>query len=142
VEKMKADAEKYAEDDKQKKELAEARNQANSVAFEMEKQLKEYGDKLEAKDKETIEENVKKLKELAGKEDASAEELKKATDETLNSAQKIAQVMQAQQQAGGAEGAGGADGSAGAGEPDAADDDKKDAKKSKGEAEEGEVINE
>jgi molecular chaperone DnaK len=144
VEKMKAEAEKYAEEDKKKRELVEAKNQANSVAFEMEKQLKEYGDKLEAKDKQTIEENVKKLKEMAAKDDVSAEDLKKATDETLNSAQKIAQVMQAaQQQAGGA----GAAGAAGASTDGAASDAKKDdsAKKaddSKGEVEEGEVINE
>lgn len=148
VEKMKADAEKFAEEDKLKKETVEARNQANSVVFEMEKQLKEYGDKLEAKDKEAIEQNVTKLKELAAKDDATAEELKKATDETLNSAQKIAQVMQAANKAGeaGAAGAGadeagatGADATAkkadSGGEPSG---DSKD----KGKAEEGEVINE
>jgi len=93
VEKMKADAEKHSDDDKAKKELAEAKNQANSVSFEMEKQLGEYGDKLKKEEKEKIEENVKKLKELAAKEDTTAEELKKATDETLNSAQVIAQAM-------------------------------------------------
>jgi molecular chaperone DnaK len=95
VEKMKADAEKHAEEDKAKKELAEAKNQAHSVAFEMDKQLEEYGDKLKKEDKEKIEENVKKLKELSDKEDVSAEDLKKATDETLTSAQVIAQAMNA-----------------------------------------------
>jgi len=94
VEKMKADAEKHAEDDKKKKETVEAKNHANSVAFEMEKQLKEYGDKLKADDKTKIEENIKKLKELAAQENASAEDLKKATEETLTSAQVIAQAMQ------------------------------------------------
>lgn len=94
VEKMKADAEKHAEDDKKKKELVEARNQANSVSFEIEKQLEEYGDKLDKKDKESIEENVKKLKELAAQESATQEELKKATDDTLASAQKIGEAMQ------------------------------------------------
>lgn len=93
VEKMKADAEKFADEDKAKKELAEARNQAHSVSFEMEKQLGEYGDKLKKEDKEKIEENVKKLKELSEKDDVTAEELKKATDETLTSAQVIAQAM-------------------------------------------------
>jgi len=96
VEKMKMEAEKHADEDKRKKELAESRNQASSVAFELEKQLKEYGDKLDKKDKETIEENVKKLQEMAQNPDATAEELKKATDDTLNSAQKIAQVMNQQ----------------------------------------------
>jgi molecular chaperone DnaK len=139
VEQMKADAEKHAEDDKRKKEQVEARNQANGVAFELEKQLEEYGDKLEAKDKEAIEENVKKLKELAAKEDASVEELKTATEETLNSAQKIAQVMNQQ---------GGVDGDqpASASDEKAKDsskaDKKADKKDDKGSAEEGEVVKE
>ncbi|MEN8253469.1 MAG: molecular chaperone DnaK [Patescibacteria group bacterium] len=90
VEKMKQDAEKHADDDKKKKKLVEAKNQATSVAFELEKQLADYGDKLDKKDKDSIEENVKKLKELAAKEDASTEDLKKATEETLNEAQKMA----------------------------------------------------
>lgn len=94
VEKMKADAEKHAEEDKRKKELIEAKNKATSVAFEMEKQLKDYGDKLDKKDKEVIEENVKKLKEMAGKDDVTKEALDKATEETLNSAQKLGEAMQ------------------------------------------------
>ncbi|HEX7017779.1 MAG TPA: molecular chaperone DnaK [Patescibacteria group bacterium] len=129
VEKMKQDAEKHAEEDKRKKERVEAVNQATGVAFEIEKQLKEYGDKLEAKDKAAIEENVTKLKELAGKEEASVEDLKKATEETLQSAQKIGEAMQ----------------KANAGQP-AAEGDKKDEKakdkKGKDEAEEGEVVEE
>lgn len=135
VEQMKADAEKHAEDDKKKKELVEARNQANSVAFELEKQLKEYGDKLDKKDKEAIEENIKALKDLAAKEDASAEDLKKATDDTLTSAQKIAQVMQ-QQAPSSAEAKDGV-------EVDLDKDGKAKSEKpedDKGEAEEGEVV--
>ncbi len=137
VEKMKADAEKYAEEDKRKKELVEARNQANSVAFELEKQLGEYGDKLKKEEKEEIEENVKKLKELAAKEDAGVDELKKATEETLNSAQKMAAAFQQAQ--------------AGQGQPDGEkvkvdlnEDENNDgpssAKASAGKAEEGEVV--
>lgn len=94
VEKMKADAEKHAEEDKRKREVIEARNHANSVAFEIEKQLKDYGDKLEAKDKADIEENVKKLKELAAQESATKEDLDKATEEMFKSAQKIGEAMQ------------------------------------------------
>jgi molecular chaperone DnaK len=94
VEKMKAEAEKHAEEDKRKKELVEARNHATSVAFEIEKQLKEHGDKLDDKTKQDIEENVSKLKELAEKEEANKKELEKAAEETLTSAQKIGEVMQ------------------------------------------------
>jgi molecular chaperone DnaK len=134
VEKMKADAEKNADADKAKKELAEARNQAHSVSFEMEKQLGEYGDKLKKEDKEKIEENVKKLKELSEKDDVTAEELKKATDETLNSAQVIAQAMNA------ANAQAGQDGSAKEAKEDKKSDDKSDDKKA--EAQEGEVVEE
>lgn len=133
VEKMKQDAEKHADEDKKKKELIEARNHATSVSFEIEKQLKEYGDKLDPKDKEEIETNVTKLKELAAKEDATKEELDKATDEMFQSAQKIGEAMQ---KAGAKPGE----------ESDSSDgveksDDKKDDKK-KSDAEEGEVVNE
>lgn len=94
VEKMKAEAEKFAETDKAKRELIEAKNKANSVAFEIEKQLKDYGDKLDKADKEKIETDVKALKDLAAKEDASKEELEKAIEATFASAQKIGEVMQ------------------------------------------------
>ncbi|HCR81309.1 MAG TPA: molecular chaperone DnaK [Candidatus Pacebacteria bacterium] len=130
IEKMKADAEKHAEDDKQKKELVEAKNHAHGVVFELEKQLKDYGDKLDEKDKKAIEENVKKLKELAEKSDVTKEELEKAAEETLTSAQKLGEAMQKANQA--------------KAEPtkDEAKDDKKSSGSDKDKAEEGEVVNE
>ncbi len=135
VDKMKADAEKHAEEDKKKKELVEARNHANSVAFELEKQLEEYGSKLEEKDKTEIEENVKKLKELAAKEDVTAEELSKATEETLNSAQKMAAAFQQAQQEQ-------AQNSNEKVKVDLNEDESKGKDTKKGDAEEGEVVNE
>ena len=131
VEKMKADAEKYADEDKKKKETVEARNHATSVAFEIEKQLEEYGDKLEDADKKNIQEDVTKLKELAEKEDVTKEEIDSAVDATFKSAQKIGEVMQKAQQAEAAAGATG---------PDA--DVKKTEKSDADSAEEGEVVNE
>lgn len=110
VEKMKAEAEKYAEEDKLRKELIEARNQAKSVAFELEKQLKEYGDKVDEKVRSDVEENVKKLKELSEDESATKEALEKATEETFASAQKMTEAMQKAQADAGA-GSSGADGS-------------------------------
>ncbi|GIK84322.1 MAG: chaperone protein DnaK [Patescibacteria group bacterium] len=131
VEKMKQDAEAHAEEDKKKKELIEAKNHANSVAFEIEKQLEEYGDKLEAKDKEEIAENAKKLKELAAKDDVTKEELDKATDEMFKSAQKIGEAMQKAQAQSGAAGS----------QAGSQDESSENAKKTEG-AEEGEVVNE
>lgn len=145
VEKMKADAEKHSAEDKAKKELVEARNHASSVAFEIEKQLKEYGDKLKEEDKKEIEENVTKLKELAEQDSATKEQLDEATDKMFKSAQKIGEVMQQQGAQPGADAAGGAGaGAAESGKSDQATGDGKSSKKSKdnGEVEEGEVVNE
>lgn len=133
VEKMKQDAEKHADEDKKKKELVEARNQATSVSFEIEKQLKDYGDKLEASDKEKIEEDVKKLKELAASEDATKEQLDEAVQEMFKSAQKIGEAMQKANP----QGAPGAEPKA-----EASDDKKDSSKKSDGDVEEGEVVEE
>lgn len=139
VEKMKQDAEKHADEDKKKKELVEARNHATSVAFEIEKQLKDYGEKLDSKDKEKIEEDVKKLKELAAKEDATKEQLDEAVQEMFKSAQKIGEVMQKEGQTAGSESAGASDG-----EPDSKNKSSKkaDSSKKNEDAEEGEVVEE
>jgi len=136
IEKMKAEAEKYAEEDKAKKEVVEAKNQANGVVFEMDKQLKDYGDKLEAADRQTIEENVKKLKELAAQDDVSAADLQKATEETLTSAQKLGEAMQKAQSTPPAGQSPSEDGAS----ADAATDEAKKAETDK--AEEGEVVKE
>ncbi len=97
VEKMRAEAEKYAEEDKRKREGVEARNHAQSVAAEISKQLKDYGDKLEEADRTNIEEQVKKLEELAADPNADKETIDKAVEETFASAQKIGEVMQKDQ---------------------------------------------
>ncbi len=133
IEKMKAEAEKFSEEDKRKKELAEARNKAQQVVFELEKQVKEYGDKV---DKETIEKvtkNVEALKKLLENPEVTKEELDKASEETLNSAQKIGEAMMAAQQAKGQPTPGQADAQEGKAEEVKKDDAKKDA-------EEGEVV--
>lgn len=136
VEKMKSDAEKFAEADKAKKELIESRNQARGVAFELEKQLKEYGEKVDKDVREKVEENVKKLKELADDENATKESLEEATKDAFESAQKMTEAMQkAQAETAGASG-GGTD-SGQAADSGSANSDKKD-----GGVEEGEVVNE
>lgn len=130
VERMKAEAEQHAEEDKRKRELAEARNEAYSVASQIKKQLDEYGDKLEAADKTAIADEVKKLEELSQKDDATVESLKQATEATLKAAQKIGEAMQKAQAAGPAPEAKAAGGAKSSDEP------------KKGDAEEGQVIEE
>ena len=137
VEKMKAEAEKYAEDDKAKKELIESKNKANSIVFEMEKQLKEYGDKLEEADHKKIEEDLKALQDLAAKEDVTKDELEKAIEATMTSSQKIGEAMQKAQ----AEQAKNASAEPSKeGEAKGEEDEKKEADKKY--AEEGEVVKE
>jgi molecular chaperone DnaK len=130
VERMKAEAEQHAADDLKKKDKVEAVNQAQSAVFEIEKQLKEYGDKLEEADKKAIEEELQKLKDLVAKPEATKEELDEAVQKLMTAAQKIGEAMQKAQAQAGAPGAGPtAEGS----ESAKTDDDKKTA-------EEGEVV--
>ena len=93
VEKMKGDAEKFAEEDRKKKELAEARNQADTLIFTAEKSLKDTGGKVKDEDKKAVEEKIKNLKDLLAKEDATKEELEKATNELSENLQKIGSAM-------------------------------------------------
>ncbi len=67
------EAEKYAEEDKKRKELVDARNDADQMIFATEKAIEESGDKLDEADKNTLQESVKKAKEDIEKaEDAEA----------------------------------------------------------------------
>lgn len=83
IEKMKKEAEANAETDRQEKEKIEKLNSADSMIFQTEKQLKEYGDKLSGDNKSGIESALQKLKEAhknqdAASIDAAMEEMNKA----------------------------------------------------------------
>ncbi|HBF4426174.1 TPA: molecular chaperone DnaK [Clostridioides difficile] len=102
------EAEMNAEADKQKKEKIEAFNQAESTIYQTEKTLNELGDKISSSEKEDIEKAIADLKAVKDNQDATAEELKKATDEVMTKFQKVSQEMyqkaaQEQQAAQGAE---------------------------------------
>ena len=72
IKKMKAEAEANAEADKQAKEKADKINQADSLIFQTEKQLSEYGDKIPADKKKPIEDALAKLKEAHKSQDLAA----------------------------------------------------------------------
>ncbi|WP_346856985.1 molecular chaperone DnaK [uncultured Draconibacterium sp.] len=72
ITRMKAEAEANAEADKQAKETADKINQADSLIFQTEKQLSEFGDKLPADKKQPIEDALKKLKEAHASKDIAA----------------------------------------------------------------------
>jgi molecular chaperone DnaK len=130
IEKMKQDAKEHAADDLKKKELVDARNQAEGMCFQMENQLKEHGDKVPADLRGKVESAISQLKETAKGDDADA--IKKATENLMQEAQEIGKIvyeeMAKQQQAAGAAGGGGPGGSPGGegvhegGDPKAQDD--------------------
>lgn len=104
------EAEAHADEDKKKKELIEARNQADSLIYTTEKSLSDLGDKLEADLKKEIEDKTAALKTAMEGSDVDA--IKKATDELSQASHKLAEKLYAQQQAG-AQGAAGAEAGAG-----------------------------
>lgn len=120
IEKMKQEAQANADKDKEAKERVEKINQADSLVFQTEKQLKEFGDKLSDGNKTAIEEGLAKLKEAHGKQDIAAID---TAMEALNAAWTNAsqEMYAAQQEAGGAD-AGAADSNAGASAEGGADD--------------------
>lgn len=80
IKKRVAEAEQYAEEDKKRKESVETVNHAESIIYEMEKQLRENGDKLNEEDKTTVKAELEHLKSV--KDSNDTEQLKKALEET------------------------------------------------------------
>ena len=109
IEKMKRDAEIHADEDKRKKDLADARNKGDAIAFQVEKMLKEAGDKLSESDKAPIQSAVDNLKSAIKGDDLNA--INSAISATEQAAQAMAQHMQSRG------GPGGDDGGAGGGVP-------------------------
>ena len=114
IQQMVKDAELNAADDKKKLELVQARNQADASLHSVKKSLTEYGDKLEAGEKEKIEAAVKQLEEAIKGEDKAAIEERSTALMTVS--QKLGEKMYADMQAKqAAEEAGSADAGAAAG---------------------------
>lgn len=95
------EAEQFAEEDKKKKEAVEAKNQAETMIFETEKQLDELGDKVTDSEKESINNAKEELKKAV--ESGDTEEIKKKTEELTNAfypvSSRIYQEAQHAQQA-------------------------------------------
>ena len=113
---MVKDAELNSAEDKKKLEIVQARNQADASVHSVKKSLTEYGDKLDAGEKEKIEAAIKDLEEAIKGDDKAAIEAKNAT--LMAASQKLGEKMyadmQAEQAAAGPAGAGAAGGDAGA----------------------------
>ncbi len=91
IEKMKKDAEAHAEEDKKKKEAVETKNMADTLIFTTEKALKEAGDKITADEKKPVEEKIEALKKV--KDSDNIEDIKKASEELSQAAQKIGEKL-------------------------------------------------
>ncbi|MFW5853053.1 MAG: molecular chaperone DnaK [Patescibacteria group bacterium] len=97
IDKMKQDAEKHAEEDKKKRELIDIRNQAEQIVYSAEKAVRDYGDKIEAELKQTIETKIEDLKQAKDKDDKEA--IETAINALSTELQKIYEKMQAEQPA-------------------------------------------
>ena len=93
IEKAIKDAEQYAEEDKKRKEEVDAKNGLDQMIFTIENFLSENGDKVDAADKATLEDEVKKAKDVLAKGDK--EEIKKTTDDLAKVSSGIFQKMYA-----------------------------------------------
>jgi molecular chaperone DnaK len=90
---MMQDAEANATSDKARKEKIEAKNHADSAVYETEKSLREHGDKVDSSTKSSIEDELKKVKELMAKEESSAEDLKSATEKLMQASMKLGEAI-------------------------------------------------
>ncbi len=104
IEQMVQDAEAHADEDKERKEMVEARNQADTMVHSTEKNLSEYGDKISEEEKAEIEAAVTVVKEALENEEANVEELKEKTDVLMQTAMKLGEAMYKASQEEGAEG--------------------------------------
>jgi molecular chaperone DnaK len=133
IKKMQEDAEKNADEDKKKKELAEARNQADTLVYTAEKTILDAGDKVDEEDKKSINEAVLALKEKKDSDDVK--ELAKLTEDLNGKLMKIGEKMYKDQPSEGADDATKSD------SKDSKDKDKKSTSKEEdSDAQEGEIV--
>ncbi len=103
VERMRKEAEMHAEEDRRRKELVEARNNADGAVYTAEKSLRDLGDKIPSDLKSRVEAKVAEVRQTMGRDDAAA--IRRATEELTQLIQQIgtAAYQQTAQTQGGAE---------------------------------------
>ena len=93
IEKMVKDAEENAESDKEKKDLIEAKNQAESLIHSTEKSLEEHSDKIDPSTVEAIELSIKALKETLDSEEPSADKIRARAQDVTDAAMKLGEAI-------------------------------------------------
>ncbi|OGS43469.1 MAG: molecular chaperone DnaK [Elusimicrobia bacterium RIFOXYD2_FULL_34_15] len=91
VEKMVKDAERFADEDKKRKEEIEVKNEADAVVYSAEKSLKEHGDKISSDERLKIERAISDAKEALKTDDL--EKIKKAKEDVLTASHKLAEEI-------------------------------------------------
>jgi molecular chaperone DnaK len=97
IDKMVKDAEAHAAEDKQRRELVEAKNQADALIHTAERSLTEAGDKVSPGDREAVQSAVQALKDVVGSEDV--EQIKAKTETLAQASMKLGEAMYKAQQA-------------------------------------------
>jgi len=96
IDKMVKDAEMHSSEDKKKRELIEARNQADSLVYTTEKAVKEHGDKLDEETKKGIDSALEDLKKAMEGDDLEA--IKSKTEALATASQKLGEILYQQAQ--------------------------------------------
>ena len=107
VQRMVDEAEAHAEEDKQRREVIQTRNEAESLVFQAEKTLEEYGDKVDSEKKADLENKIQQMKDVLENDRENAERIKTGHQELMTALSAVGQAMY---EAAGADGAEGAEG--------------------------------
>ena len=102
IDRMIAEAEKHAEEDRKRREVAEVRNQAEQLVYSTEKFVADNADKVPAESKTEVESAISDLKAALASESTSTDELKSKTEALSQASQKVGQAMYAAAEAQGA----------------------------------------
>jgi molecular chaperone DnaK len=118
IDKLVKEAEMHSEEDRKRKELIEVRNEADSFAYSIERNIKEFGDKIGPAEKSRIEEAIAKLRKTLESDDVGA--IRAAQEELTQASHKLAEAMYAKtaQTGAGSSGAGPEAGAAAGGKKD------------------------
>jgi len=94
IDRMIHEAEQYAEEDRRRREAAEAKNRGEQIVYQTEKSLKDYGDKISDEDRATVEQALANLKEKLAGDDTVA--ITSATEALQQASYKLAEAVYAQ----------------------------------------------
>ncbi len=128
IDRMVKEAEAFAAEDHKRREAAEVRNQADQLAYTVDRSLGEWGDAVPAAERDELTAANAELKQVLAQADADADALKAATEKVMGVFSRVGQAMHEQSQA-----SGGAAGTADASEAETSNDD---------EVVEGEIVEE